>query len=95
MKFKDNVYGAAVSEAIIDVLTGEAQILRTDILYDGGQSTNASIDIGQAEGGFVMGLGFWLMEKVKYDPITGKNLTNGTWEYKGIIFSLICIFFNI
>lgn len=30
-------YGAAVSEAIIDVLTGECQIMRTDILYDGGQ----------------------------------------------------------
>jgi xanthine dehydrogenase/oxidase len=33
-----NVYGAAVSEAIIDVLTGETQILRTDILYDCGQT---------------------------------------------------------
>jgi xanthine dehydrogenase/oxidase len=29
-----------------------------------------------------MGLGFWLLEKVKYDPNTGKLLTNGTWEYK-------------
>jgi xanthine dehydrogenase molybdopterin-binding subunit B len=50
------VYGAGVSEAIVDVLTGETQILRTDILYDGGQSLNPSIDIGQAEGAFVMGL---------------------------------------
>ena len=32
-----NVYGAAVSEAIVDVLTGEFQILRADILYDCGQ----------------------------------------------------------
>jgi xanthine dehydrogenase/oxidase len=31
------VYAAAVSEAIVDVLTGETQILRTDILYDGGK----------------------------------------------------------
>jgi xanthine dehydrogenase molybdopterin-binding subunit B len=38
-----------VSEAIVDVLTGETQILRTDILYDGGQSLNASIDIGQGK----------------------------------------------
>ncbi len=44
------MYGAGVSEAIVDVLTGETQILRTDILYDGGQSTNASIDIGQGNG---------------------------------------------
>ena len=32
------VYGAAVSEAIVDVLTGETQILRTDILYDCGRT---------------------------------------------------------
>jgi xanthine dehydrogenase/oxidase len=43
---------------------------------------NGVIDIGQAEGAFMMGLGYWLLEKVKYDPQTGKCLTNGTWEYK-------------
>lgn len=32
-----DVYGAAVNEVILDVLTGETQILRTDILYDCGQ----------------------------------------------------------
>lgn len=29
-----------------------------------------------------MGMGFWLQEKVRYDPNTGLCLTNGTWEYK-------------
>ena len=28
-----------------------------------------------------MGMGFWLFEKAKYDPNSGANLTNGTWEY--------------
>lgn len=27
-------------------------------------------------------MGFWLQEKVRYDPKTGACLTNGTWEYK-------------
>jgi xanthine dehydrogenase/oxidase len=36
--FQYNVYGAAVSEALIDVLTGETQIARVDILYDCGQT---------------------------------------------------------
>jgi xanthine dehydrogenase/oxidase len=47
------VYGTAVSESICDVLTGETQILRTDILYDGGQTLNGTIDIGQAEGNLI------------------------------------------
>lgn len=26
-----------------------------------------------------MGLGYWLTEKVFYDPITGRELSDGTW----------------
>ena len=48
--FAYEVYGAACSETIIDVLTGETELLRTDILYDGGQSINGVLDVGQAEG---------------------------------------------
>ena len=40
------------------------------------------IDLGQAEGAFVMGLGYVLLEKTILDPVTGKCLNNGTWEYK-------------
>ncbi|EDO44966.1 predicted protein, partial [Nematostella vectensis] len=75
-------YGATCTEAELDVLTGESQILRTDILYDCGQSMNPELDVGQVEGAFIMGLGLWLMEKVKYNPQTGQELTSSTWEYK-------------
>jgi xanthine dehydrogenase/oxidase len=43
---------------------------------------NGLIDVGQAEGAFMMGLGIVLFEKVIYDPETGRCLTNGTWDYK-------------
>lgn len=40
---------------------------------------NPEIDIGQVEGAFVMGLGYWMTEKVMYDSKTGEELTYSTW----------------
>lgn len=80
--FAYNSYGMVATEVEVDILTGEVQILRVDILFDCGQSLNPGIDIGQVEGGFVMGLGYMLTELVKYDPKSGALLTDGTWEYK-------------
>ena len=42
-------YGASVSEVVIDTLTGENRILRTDILHDAGNSLNPALDVGQVE----------------------------------------------
>jgi len=77
-----NSYGVVANEVELDVLTGEIQVLQTDILFDCGQSLNPMIDVGQVEGGFMMGLGYFLTEELIYDPETGALLTNGTWEYK-------------
>eukprot|EP00759_Apiculatamorpha_spiralis_P022645 PhF_6_TR26685/c0_g1_i2/m.38861/K00106/XDH; xanthine dehydrogenase/oxidase len=77
-----NSYSAAVSEVELDVLTGMFEIKRTDILFDCGMSMNATIDIGQVEGGFMFGVGHFTQELVSRDPTTGANTTAGTWEYK-------------
>ena len=55
-------YGAAVSEVIIDTLTGENKILRVDILHDAGQAINPAIELGQIEGGFLQGAGWLTMD---------------------------------
>ncbi|MFT5501563.1 MAG: xanthine dehydrogenase large subunit [Woeseiaceae bacterium] len=57
-------YGAAVSEVVIDTLTGENRLLRVDILHDCGESLNPAIDIGQIEGGFVQGAGWLTSEEL-------------------------------
>ncbi|PVD33599.1 hypothetical protein C0Q70_04856 [Pomacea canaliculata] len=77
-----SVYTAAVAEAEVDVLTGQSQLNRVDILYDCGESLSPEIDLGQMEGGFMLGLGCHLLEESKYHPTTGALLTDGTWEYK-------------
>lgn len=73
--------GAAVSEVMIDTLTGETEILRTDILHDVGQSINPAIDIGQIEGGFVQGAGWLTHEELCWDD-KGRLLSDGPATYK-------------
>jgi len=73
--------GAAVSEVIIDTLTGETRLLRVDIIHDVGNTINASIDIGQIEGGFIQGLGWLTTEELKWSA-DGQLLTDGPATYK-------------
>jgi len=74
-------YGAAVSEVVIDTLTGENRILRADILHDCGASLNPAIDIGQIEGGFVQGAGWLTTEELVWDD-RGRLRTHAPSTYK-------------
>ncbi|EEF46508.1 aldehyde oxidase, putative [Ricinus communis] len=74
-------YGAAVSEVEIDLLTGQTTILRSDILYDCGQSLNPAVDLGEIEGAFVQGTGFFMLEEYTTNS-DGLVDTEGTWTYK-------------
>ena len=74
-------YGAAVSEVVIDTLTGEYRILRTDILHDAGRSLNPALDIGQIEGGFVQGAGWLTTEELVWDD-RGRLRTHAPSTYK-------------
>lgn len=74
-------FGAACCEVIVDTLTGEYKMLRTDILHDVGASLNPAIDIGQVEGGFVQGMGWLTTEELVWNA-KGKLMTNGPASYK-------------
>ena len=74
-------YGAAVTEVVIDTLTGENRILRCDILHDCGASLNPALDIGQIEGGLVQGAGWLTMEELVWDA-AGHLKTHAPSTYK-------------
>ena len=74
-------YGAAVSEVVIDILTGESRLLRADLLHDVGRSLNPAIDRGQVEGGFIQGMGWLTMEELVWDA-RGRLLTHAPSTYK-------------
>lgn len=92
--FTYSSYGVCVSEAEVDVLTGEVEVTRVDILFDCGTSLNPLIDSGQCYGAFVMGLGHYLTEDIRY-AADGTLITDGTWEYKPPSALDIPIVFNL
>lgn len=79
--FSYYAYGAAVSEVIVDTLTGEWKLLRVDALYDAGQSLNPAIDIGQVEGAFIQGMGWLTTEELWWNK-SGMLMTHAPSTYK-------------
>lgn len=74
-------YGAAVTEVIIDTLTGEYTTLRADIIHDVGRSMNPALDIGQIEGAYVQGSGWLTSEELWWDD-KGVLKTHAPSTYK-------------
>ena len=74
-------HGAAITEVVIDTLTGENRILRADILHDVGASLNPAIDKGQVKGAYVQGAGWLTTEELVWGA-DGKLLTRGASTYK-------------
>ncbi len=73
--------GAAVSEVLVDTLTGEYRVTRADILQDVGQSLNPALDIGQIEGAYIQGMGWLTTEELVWGD-DGRLQTNSPASYK-------------
>ncbi|MCO4846884.1 MAG: xanthine dehydrogenase molybdopterin binding subunit [Yoonia sp.] len=73
--------GIALTEVVIDTLTGENRILRTDVIHDAGASPNPALDVGQIEGGYVQGAGWLTTEELIWDD-KGRLRTHAPSTYK-------------
>jgi xanthine dehydrogenase large subunit len=79
--FSYYAYGAAVSEVVVDTLTGEWKLTRADLLYDAGRSLNPALDIGQVEGAFIQGMGWLTTEELWWNE-AGALKTHAPSTYK-------------
>lgn len=82
------VYGSAVAEVELDVLTGDWQLLRADVAMDVGNPINPAVDVGQVEGAFVQGVGWSCLEELVWGDAAhpwvrpGHLFTKGPGTYK-------------
>lgn len=74
-------YGAACSEVLVDITTGEMKVTRVDIVHDVGRSLNPAVDIGQIEGGFVQGMGWLTTEELVFTK-DGRFASHAPSTYK-------------
>jgi len=65
--FAYHVYGAAVLTATADILRGTFAIDDAFIVHDAGDPIDLLVDMGQTEGGFVQGLGWAVLEDLRFD----------------------------
>lgn len=75
------VFGAAVTEVTLDLLTGRVKLDAVHVVHDSGESLNPIVDIGQIHGGFVQGMGWATTEELVYSE-QGRLLSDSPATYK-------------
>ncbi len=79
--FAYHVYGTAIIESTVDCLRGTYKIDSVRAVHDFGNSLNPVIDLGQAEGAIMQGIGWMTIEEVIHNK-EGKLLTDLLSTYK-------------
>jgi xanthine dehydrogenase large subunit len=79
--FAYHSFGTAIIEATVDCLRGIYKIDSVKVVHDFGKSFDPLVDLGQAEGAIMQGLGWMTIEEVIYDE-HGKLLTDALSTYK-------------
>ncbi|MFH1018285.1 MAG: molybdopterin cofactor-binding domain-containing protein, partial [Pseudomonadota bacterium] len=79
--FAYHVYGTAVTVVTVDCLRGTYEIDLVKCVHDFGSSINLDIDIGQAEGAIMQGIGLMTIEELLVGP-KGKHVYDTMGSYK-------------
>lgn len=79
--FRYHVYGTAIIEATVDCMRGTYVIDSVKAVHDFGNSLNPIVDLGQAEGAIMQGIGWMTIEEVIYNS-EGKLLSDLLSTYK-------------
>lgn len=79
--FAYHVYGAACVVARVDTVRGTCELESATIVHDSGHSLDSSVDLGQIEGAFAQGLGWSLLEDLRFGD-DGKPLSDTLSTYK-------------
>jgi xanthine dehydrogenase large subunit len=79
--FAYHVYGSALVEATVDLLRGTYSLDSVSIVHDIGESIDPSADRGQIEGALAQGLGWSLLEDLRFGE-DGRLLSDTLSTYK-------------
>ncbi len=79
--FAYHVFGVALTEVTIDGLLGTYTVNSVKVVHDFGKSLNPQIDLGQAEGAILQGIGWVTMEELVQSK-DGRLLSNSLSTYK-------------
>lgn len=79
--FAYHVHGCAVVTATLDTARGTYTIDRAVIVHDAGDSIDRLVDLGQIEGALAQGLGWTVLEDLRFAP-DGRLLSDSLSTYK-------------
>ena len=78
--FLTYLFGAQISQVLVDTETGEVRVERHIAAHDVGKAINPDLVIGQIQGGVAQGIGMALMEEVIYGQ-SGRIQNAGFTDY--------------
>jgi len=79
--FAYHVYGTAITRVTLDCLRGTSTVDTVRVVHDAGRSLDEVIDRGQVDGALAQGLGWMLLEDVRWDD-QGLLLHDTAGKYK-------------